>query len=148
LELEPSLWVSTPSIFGILAANNHQRVGLSGGFLLGRPAYASRFVGGDYLLLIDPQLIAFAGGVIEMRASKNASVQLDDGTGAALDVSPLELKALQSAATGSPPEPVATPMVSCFQSNSTALLAEIRCAWQAQVGAVSVMDCSAGGTSP
>jgi hypothetical protein len=91
----------------------------------------------DRLILADGGLIAFAGGEIEIRASKNANIEMD---GAPVG---------RSYEGGSPEgsNPVAT--VSMFQTNCTALRAEIFCNWAVQPEAVSAMDVTSwAGTSP
>jgi len=140
-DLTRAVWISTPSIYAILAANNHNRVGLNGGFLLGAKAVASRFAPAEHLILVDPELIAIAVNDVQVKSSNNATLQMSDQSG-----SPL---ANQSAAEGSPLEPVPTSVVSMFQSNNVAMLAEIAVNWRAQSGAVAAMDCAAwSGGSP
>ena len=85
----------------------------------------------------DGSRVAFAGGAIEVKASKQVSLEMDS--------SPIG----RGAEGGSPEGANPVNMVSMFQTNCTALRAEIFCNWAAHSGAVAAMDVSSwSGTSP
>ena len=136
-DLTRAIFIANPGVFAGLSTSGYQRIGLGGGFLMGAVAIASRHAPADRLIIVDPELIAIAGGDVAVRSSKNATVQMDSApTMAAFDDS-------------SPPTPTATNVVSVYQSNSVGMLVEVRTNWSVQSGGVAAMDVSEwAGTSP
>ena len=130
------MFIARPEVFASVSTN-YPRVGIRNGFLLNAPALASPFAPVDTLIIADAGMIALAGGTVEVSASKNASIEMD--------TAPVR-RAYEG---GSPEGPNPVNMVSMFQTNCTALRAEIFVNWAALSGAVSAMDVSSWtGTSP
>ena len=131
-----TVFIARPEVYASVSTN-YPRVGIQNGFLLNAPALVSKFAPADTLILADAGMIALAGGEIEVKASKNANVEM-------------ESVPVGRGAEGGSPEganPVST--VSMFQTNCTALRAEIFVNWAAQPGSVSAMDVSSwAGVSP
>jgi hypothetical protein len=121
-----AVWIARPNVYAAIS-QTYARVGIGGSnnFLLGIPALVSPFAVADRLYLVDASRVAFAGGVIEVKASKNVNVQMD------------------TAPTKSAATPTATTSVSMFQSNCTALKCEAWCNWSAASGAVSTLTTTA-----
>lgn len=95
--------------------------GVRGGSLIGLPLLVSRASprdsGGGILTLVDGSGVAFAGGGVRTEVSQEASVQMEDA----------------------PSMPAQ--MVSLFQTNSVAILAEVGVVWQVvRPGAVAFLD--------
>jgi hypothetical protein len=105
---------------------------------------ASRFGPAEYLILVDAEMIALAGGTANVRASKAASIEMTS--------SPTMSARANVASPGISPqdfEPVPAETVSMFQSNSTAMICEIAANWHAQPNAVAAMDVASwSGGSP
>jgi hypothetical protein len=91
---------------------------MRGGEMLGAPALASKGAPPDSLLLIDPGLIVYGQGETEQRVGPNATMEMVDPTS-------------QNAITGQ-----GTTLVSMFQTNCVAIIAEQEINWDAQAGAV------------
>ena len=131
-----AVFIARASVYASVSSS-FPRVGLRNGFLMNAPALVSPYAPADTLILADAGMIALAGGVVEVSASKNASIEMDSAP-------------VGRAYEGDSPER-ANPvnMVSRFQTNCTALRAEIFVNWSAQAGAVSAMDVSSwAGVSP
>ena len=125
-----AVFIARPEVFASISTN-YPRVGIQNGFLLNAPALVSPFAPADRLILADASRIAFAGGGVEVKASKSANLEMDTAP-------------VGRAYEGESPEganPVST--VSMFQTNSTALRAEIFVNWSAQPDSVSVMNVAA-----
>jgi hypothetical protein len=103
-------FIVTPTIAKTLSVmawrNNITTLGIMGGEILGVPVLVTDGQGTGKVTLADATGLAMATGPIDLRASEQASVQLDDAPTNASDV------------------PTATTLVSCFQINSRCLLAE------------------------
>jgi hypothetical protein len=136
-DLTRAIFVANPGVFAGLSAVGFQRIGLNGGFLMGATAIASRFAPADVLIILDPEMVAIAGGDVSIRSSKNATMQMESvPTQASFD-------------DESPPAPTATNVVSAYQTNSVAMLAEIATNWSVQNSGVAALDVSSwSGVSP
>lgn len=117
-DLTRAFWVAQPETFVAFAGADRPNIGMRGGEMLGAPALASKGAPPDSLLLIDPGLIVYGQGETEQRVGPNATMEMVDPTS-------------QNAITGQ-----GTTLVSMFQTNCVAIIAEQEINWDAQAGAV------------
>jgi len=85
-------------------------VGIDGGTLLGRPLIVSDGVDASTLLLLDASRVAANADQVALRASNQASIEMSDS------------------ASNNSGAPTATNLVSMFETNSVAMLAQVRVA--------------------
>jgi hypothetical protein len=126
-DLTRAVFVGRPELFAYLNSLGFDDVGVRGGTLVGAPAIATRGVpkatGYYSLVLVDPDGIAFAAdpAATQVMASQNAALQMD------------------SAPTNDAVTPTPTNLVSCWQSNATAIKALAFADWSVErSGAVSI----------
>ena len=129
-DVRRAVFIARPEVFASISTY-YPRIGLRNGFLMNAPRSSSPFAPADRLILADAGMIAFAGGAVEVKASKQVSIEMDTAP-------------VGRGHEGESPEG-ANPvnMVSMFQTNCTAMRAEIFCNWQAQPEAVSAMNVAA-----
>jgi hypothetical protein len=122
-DLSVSYFVGHPAYFAGLAGSDHPNIGARGGSLLGIPAISSSACSPDVLTLVDPTGLVYSEGSAEIRTSRQATIQMLDNP-------------TNNSATGT-----ATTMVSLYQVNSTALLAEVAVNWSvARPGSVAILS--------
>ena len=129
--------IGSPGPLANLASHGFERCGVRGGEVLGMPVLASRAAPADTLVMLDPSLIAVAGGTVEIRSSRQASLEMDSAP------------AGTSFEGASPEGANAVSTVSMYQTDNVAVMAEAFVNWKAQAGAAAALDVSAwAGTSP
>jgi hypothetical protein len=120
-DLSRAVLIGTPATFATL----HDPVilpslGIRGGEAIGIPAIPSNHAGDD-LILIDPGGIALGEGGAELKVSTEGSIQMSD------------------APTNDAVTPAATTLVSLWQCNSAAIMAERYINWQVEQPSVAVV---------
>ena len=75
-DLRRAVFIARPEVFASISTY-YPRIGLRNGFLMNAPALASPFAPADRLILADAGMIAFAGGSVDVKASKQANVEMD-----------------------------------------------------------------------
>jgi hypothetical protein len=120
-DLERAILVGSPATFAVLSDPFlFPRLGVRGGEALGIPAVPSKAAGAT-LALIDPSGIAFGEAEMNLRTSRQASVEMLDNP------------------TNSGVEPTATTLVSLWQTNSIGILVEKTIAWEVPRPSLTVL---------
>jgi hypothetical protein len=125
-DLSRGVWYATPEVFLSMQSNTNPDLGIGGGTYMGSPAIASRSAPDNALTLIDPAGIHLAIGPLEIDASRNASLVMDDDP------------ALTSVT------PTAANVVDMFSTNSIGLRAQQYINWYAAPGAVAMVEIEPG----
>jgi hypothetical protein len=120
-DLTKAILVGSPQSFAVLSDPFlFPRLGVRGGEALGVPAVASN-AAGSTIALIDPTGIALGEGAMDLRTSREASVQMLDNP------------------TNDSVTPTPTNLVSLWQANSIGVLAEKVITWEVARPSVSVV---------
>lgn len=140
-DLTRSVIVGRPEFFahiGLNSAFQTEALGARGGSLGGIPAIASNALpldagGKQQLVLIDPDAVAYGEEGMDLRTSRQASIEMTDAP---------------TGSTGPVEPPAAASLVSLWQCNSVALMSEKFLNWQiARTGGVRVINGLTGGVA-
>ena len=125
-ELSRAVLIASPvTLANLYDANELPSIGVRGGNAVGIPIFASEQAG-DYVTLIDPDGIAMGAGTTDLRTSREATIEMLDGS------------LVQDPSTGT-----GAAMVSLFQTNAAAIMATQFVNWEVVRPSVSYADMGA-----
>jgi hypothetical protein len=141
-DLSRAWWVAQPQVYAQLFPFSRGMCGLRGGELMTSPAVATRHAPADTLVLVDPDRIAIGMAGVRVDASQQATIAMhtDPAGDMQADDSPPTVTGLGGSAEK-------VDLVSLWQQNAMALLAEIHVNWRALPGSVTAMDVTAWASS-
>jgi hypothetical protein len=129
-QLDRAIFIARPSVYASMVSATFARIGLRDGFLMGAPAYVSRYAPEGFLILADPQLIAVAMDGVAVSTARDASVEMQSA--------PTQF----SDATTSP-QSAGAQMVSLWQTQNVGLKAEVLANWSVASNGATALDASA-----